>query len=367
MKPMRKAVYAGEAEEGRALLERAPIVHIATTDAEGRPILRAVHGVLEGDLLAFHGAPAGEKMSGLGRRAVASAHEVIAEIPSWVLDAERACPATTYYVSAQVDGVLEEVTDAALKARILQKLMAKFQPEGRHAPIDPSDASYGALYERAVKGLLVAAVRIESLACKAKLGQNRKDEDRTRVIEQLWKRGTPADLAAVDFLVRRFPNLAPASFRADGLSFFCALDPAEVDEVLSLLRDVYWLTEIPEAKRRAAILGSSVVIARDTRGIAAFARAVSDGRTAWIYDVVVRPESRRSGVGRALFRFLLDHPAVRNARLVRLGTRDAMGFYRRFGFVDLAVAQAKKPYVSTEMVLARSVEIVDAPHAAFAL
>lgn len=352
MKPMRKAVYAGEEDEGRALLERAPVVHVATTDADGRPILRVVHAVVEGDLLAFHGAPAGEKMSGLGRRAVASAHETIAEIPSWFLDAERACPATTYYVSAQVDGVLEEVTDPTTKARILQKLMEKFQPEGGHVPIDPSNPQYASLYEKAVRGLLVAAVRMESLACKAKLGQNRKDEDRTRVIAQLWQRGTAADIAAVDFLVRRFPHLAPPAFRAAELSFFCALHDSEIDEVLDLLRDVYWLAEIPEAKRRAAILGSSVVFARNAdSSIVAFARAVSDGRTAWIYDVIVRPSARGTGVGKRLFAFLLDHPAVRNARLVRLGTRDAMSFYRRFGFVDLSVAQAKKPYVSTEMVL----------------
>ena len=350
MKPMRRAVYAGEEAEGRALLERAPVVHIATTDAEGRPILRVVHGVLDGDLLAFHGAPAGEKMSGLGRRAVASAHETIAEIPSWFLDPERACPATTYYVSAQIEGALEEITDPPRKARLLQKLVEKLQPEGRHVPIDLENAASAALYEKAVKGLLVAAIRVDALVCKAKLGQNRQPAERTRVIEQLWQRG---DVAAVDLLIRRFPELAPARFAADGLSFFCAMDDAEVDEVLGLLRDVYWLTGIPEARRRAAIRSSSVVFARDERGIAAFARAVSDGRTAWIYDVVVRPESRGTGVGKALLRFLLDHPAVRDARLVRLGTRDAMDFYRRFGFVDFSVIQAKKPYVSTEMVLGR--------------
>lgn len=344
-------MYAGEAEEGRALLERAPVVHVATTDGEGRPILRVVHAVLEGDLVAFHGAPAGEKMAGLGRRAVASAHETIAEIPSWFLDPERACPATTYYVSAQVEGVLEEIEDPATKARILQRLMEKYQPEGGHVPIDLGASA--ALYDKAVRGLLVAAVRVESLACKAKLGQNRRPEERARVIEQLWRRGRPGDVAAVDLLVRRFPELAPASFRAGALAFFCGAGEAEMDEVLALLRDAYWLTDVPEAKRRAAIRASSIVLARDAHGVAAFARAVSDGRTAWIYDVVVRPEARRAGVGRALFAFLLEHPAVRGARLVRLGTRDAMEFYRRFGFVELAVAAAKKPYASTEMVLSR--------------
>ena len=39
-------------------------------------------------------------------------------------------------------------------------------------------------------------------------------------------------------------------------------------------------------------------------------------------------------MGQAIVRLLLDHPAVRRAKTVWLGTRDAHGLYRRFGFVD---------------------------------
>lgn len=345
---MRRTVYAGPADEGRALLERAPVVHIATTGEDGRPLLRAVHPVLDGDLLAFHGAPAGEKMEGIGRPAVVAAHEVVAEIPSWFLDPERACPATTYYVSAQIEGALELVDDPVVKARVLQALMTKYQPEGRHVPVTAGDP----LYAKAVRGLLVAGVRISHLACKAKLGQNRNDVDRAKVIAQLWERGGHRDVAAVDFLVRRFPALAPASFRASGLTFACALSPDEIDAALELLADAYWLTSIPVPQRRAAIANSSAtVLARDDNGeVVGFARAVSDGRTAWIYDVIVRRGERRSGVGSALFTFLLDHPAVRRARVVRLGTKDAMPFYRRFGFIDIDEARAQKPYRSTDMI-----------------
>ena len=51
-------------------------------------------------------------------------------------DGERACPATTLYRSAQAHGTLEEVTSRADKARVLQALMEKYQPEGKHVPID---------------------------------------------------------------------------------------------------------------------------------------------------------------------------------------------------------------------------------------
>ncbi len=68
--------------------------------------------------------------------------------------------------------------------------------------------------------------------------------------------------------------------------------------------------------------------------LVACARALSDGVSwAGIYDVCVAPAWRRRGVGEAVVRLLLDHPAVRRARRAWLRTRDAQAFYRRFGFV----------------------------------
>ena len=107
-------------------------------------------------MLAFHGARAGEKMEGIGRHAVVAAHEVIAEIPSWFLDAERACPATTYYVSAQAHGPLRAITSQERKARVLAALMTKYQPEGRHVPISANHP----LYRKAIRTSMGAVLRV---------------------------------------------------------------------------------------------------------------------------------------------------------------------------------------------------------------
>ncbi|MBX3203035.1 MAG: GNAT family N-acetyltransferase [Labilithrix sp.] len=345
---MRRAAFRSSAEEGRALLERAPVVHLATTTADGRPILRAVHGVVDGDVLAFHGAPAGEKLAGLGRQAVIAAHEIVAEIPSWFVDPQRACPATTYYVSAQVHGVLEEITAPDVKARVLQALMAKYQPEGRHVPIRSDDP----LYAKAVRGLLVAGVRLDDVVCKAKLGQNGRLEERRRVVSELWKRGGPGDARAVDTLVRRFPELTPPRFERGGLRLACMLDASELDEIAPLLDEAYWLAGVPrEAVLAAFVASAAVVTARDARtgALVALARATSDGKVAWIYDVVVRDDHRRAGAGTAVMELLLEHPAVRDARHVRLTTRDADAFYRRLGFLELAEAP-RHAWRSIEMI-----------------
>ena len=182
--------------EAVALLERAGVVHLASTTAEGAPVLRTVHGVVVDGVLAFHGAPAGEKLAALGRKVVAAAEETIAVIPSYFFDPTLACPATTYYRSAQLHGVLEEVTDRHAKAAVLAALMRKYQPEGGHAPIDADDPRY----RKQVEGILIVRVGQATIDGKGKFGQNRKPDELLSVLTQLWKRGLGGDPAAIDKL-----------------------------------------------------------------------------------------------------------------------------------------------------------------------
>jgi predicted FMN-binding regulatory protein PaiB/N-acetylglutamate synthase-like GNAT family acetyltransferase len=347
--PMRKAIYAASDDEARALFARADVVHLALVSADGAPIFRTFNAVVVDGALAFHGAPAGEKMEGLGRPCVAAAEETVASIPSWFLDPERACPATTYYVAAQAHGTLEAVEDPGRKARVLRALMQKYQPEGRHAPVDAESP----LYARAIDRLLVAGVRLDRVACKAKLGQNRKPEDRMRVVEHLWRRGAPGGVRAVALLLARFPELGTPAFLAGppGVRLQCEIEDADLDAVADLLAGAYWLDTTPRDVVRAAIAASTArVAARDGEGrLVGFARALSDGKVAWLYDVIVAPRMRGAGVGCALLRLLLDHPVVRTARHLRLSTRDADGYYRRFGFQTLDEA-ARHPWRSIEMI-----------------
>lgn len=205
---MRKRIYHMDRGRSLELLARAPVVHLATTTAAGEPVLRTVHGVVVDGALAFHAAPAGEKMETLGRPAVLQAEETVAEIPSYWIDPERACPATTYYMSVQVRGTLERVVDADAKSRVLAALMAKLQPEGGHVPITAGDPLYG----NAVRGLLVVRVGLERISGKGKLGQNRTPEELGRVIEGLWKRGRSGDRRAIELVLAANPAVPRPGF-----------------------------------------------------------------------------------------------------------------------------------------------------------
>ncbi len=336
-----------------ALLGRVNVVHLAATTADGEPVLRTLHAVVVRGGLCFHGAPAGEKTEAIGRPAVVGAEEVVAAIPSYFLDPERACPATTLYRSAQVHGVIERVEAADYKAEVLQALMEKHQAEGGHVPIRREEPRYDELYRKAVNGIMVLRVSLERLDGKAKLAQNRTPAEQARLLEKLWERGLSSDPAAIEAVRGANPGLPlPAFLRGPG-EITLAVAPGEDDAKVAagMLEGAYWNVGIAGDVIGSAHLGSSAWVgARDGSGrLVGTARAVSDGaKRAWIFDVMVAPEHRAKGVGEAVLRLLLDHPAVRRTREVLLRTRDAEGFYRRFGFALRGEARAVAP--SIEMV-----------------
>jgi len=351
---MRKEIFRMSRPGAVALLARAPFVHVATTGARGEPMLRALNAALVDDCVVFHGAPAGEKMEAVGREAVVSAEEVVASIPSYFVDPERACPATTLYRSVQVHGTLDRVDDPRVKARALEALLAKHQPEGGFVPM----AHDHPLYAKVLESLLVVSVSLERLDGKAKLAQNRTPNEQRRIVTSLWSRGDPGDAAAASAIVKANPEMPLPEFlhAPAGVALVCSPERADAEACASLLEGTYWNDRFTRDDIITSHLESNAwIVARSQAdaSIVASARAVSDGsKYAWIYDVVVAPEWRGKHVGDAVMRLLLDHPAVRRARFVKLGTRDAMGFYERMGFVA-SDKLPLRPYVSVEMVRAR--------------
>lgn len=350
---MRKEIFRMERADALALLERAPVVHLASTGEDGAPILRTVHGVVVRGALAFHGAPAGEKTEAIGRAAVASAEEMVAPIPSYFMDPERACPATTLYRSTQVHGRIEQVDDPEEKAEVLAALMRKLQPEGGYTPITAGDP----LYRKAVLGIMILRIPLELVDGKHKLAQNRTPEERIRLMEKLWERGDSGDARAVELIrAASAGSPLPAFLRGpEGTSLVTALSAEDAPAAAALLAGSYWNDGFSEEQlARAHVASVAWVGARDARGVlVATARAVSDHtKGAWIYDVMIAPDYRGKGVGEAVMRLLLAHPALRGVRRIYLRTRDAQTFYERFGFRDRDAPELAPHMVSsTEMVL----------------
>lgn len=330
---MRRLEFAMSDAQARAFLKQAEVLHLALTRPDGAPVLRTLNAAVSDEWLLFHGAKAGEKVQCIGRPAVVQAEEIVASIPSYFTDPERACPATTFFRSVQVHGTLERIDDPHVKADALQRMMQRYQPEGGHAPITFDDPRY----QNAIRGVLVLGVRLANLTGKAKLGQNRKPEEIAGIIEQLWRRGAAGDTRAISLIFQHHPESArPPLFRGpEGTWLWPWLGPSDAAEAAALLENQYWTRGVARTTLVEALLGSTVWLgARDGGGrLVATARANSDGaRHAYVADVVVAPEYRGRGLGQRLMQLLLEHPRLRGAPFVRLATADAKAFYERFGF-----------------------------------
>ena len=330
---MRRPEFTMTRTQALAFLKEAEVLHLAFTRPDGAPVLRTLNAAVTDDWLFFHGAPMGEKAQSFGRAIVVQAEQTLATIPSYFSDPEKACPATTYFRSVQVHGTLEKITDPHVKAEALQLIMQRYQPEGGHVPIHFDNP----LYQNAIRGVLVMGVRTTELTGKAKLGQNKQPLEAQRIMAGLWQRGKIQDPLTIALMFAHHPETSrPELFRGPaGTWLWPTLAPADVNAAVDLLVDQYWTVGMTRESLAKAQLGASAWVgARDDRGrLVATARANSDGsRHAYVADVAVAPDYRGRGLGAALVKLLLDHPAVRGAGLVRLATKDARAFYERFGF-----------------------------------
>lgn len=314
---MRRREFEMSPEEARALLAELPTIHLASTLEDGTPVFRTLHGVVDDGWIAFHSAPKGEKTSLIGRPAVLCSEETVATVPSTFFDPVMACPATTYYRSAQVHGTVVELEDREQKARVLQRLMEKLQPEGGYAPISRADGSYDPMYRASVRGLLVAGVRIaDNIAGKAKLAQNRKPAELAELLTSLWQRGAAGDLRALELIRAANPKaLIPPFLEApEGLRLCVHLEnEREAREAAALVagRD-------PLTLARAHLASAGWAGARTADGaLVATGRVLGDGVTyARLCDLAVAPAWRDSGALAAVTRLLREHPAARHAALV---------------------------------------------------
>lgn len=342
LNPMRRAEFTMTEQQARDFLMETRLLHLALTRPDGAPVLRTLNAAITPEWILIHGAPSGEKVQCIGRPAVAQVEETVALIPSYFLDPERACPATTFFRSVQVHGTLERIDDPHLKGQALQQIMERFQPEGGHTPISFDTP----MYQNAIRGVLILGIRIASITGKAKLGQNKKPDEARKLMDQLWLRGATGDAAAIRLMFDYHPHDArPPRFSGPaGEWLYPDLTATERSTALRMLA-----ARGNERMARDAIAGArhgapAWVGAYDASGeLVAVACAVSDGvRHAVISDIAVADGHGQGPVAAALMELLLDHPALRGAREVRLDTATPQ-FYRRFGFHEDASESSHAP------------------------
>lgn len=106
---------------------------------------------------------------------------------------------TSYYAAVQVQADATVVDDPRELAALLSHLLAHFQPEGGHAPVEAGDNPYGRQLG-AIRGL---RLRISSVRAKFKFGNNKSVSHRREIAARLAARARGLDLEARQHLLRR--------------------------------------------------------------------------------------------------------------------------------------------------------------------
>src|SRR2546430_4292929 len=173
------------------------------------PVVVPAHFVWDGDKeVLLHLAKPNPVWAALAERprALLSVFGAYTFIPGHWNQDEYGVP-TSYYAAVQLACDAEVIDEPERVAAILERQLAHFQPEGRHAPVEPGENRYGKLLG-SIRGIRLSVTDVRA---KLKFGANRSVEHREVVAEKLAERGRPLDLVARGHVLDRIERGARAA------------------------------------------------------------------------------------------------------------------------------------------------------------
>lgn len=164
---------------------------------EDKPYAVPINFVRLEEAIYFHGALSNKKMKMLASNpsvsfSVVQSYSLIA---SFMCSTEGlACPATQFFKSVSIDGVLEVVESREEKAKMFEALMSKLQPEGGYKLF--SDETY----DKSLKATAVLKIIPSTVSCKFKFGQHLNEERFTMILKHLEVRGNILDKETIEMM-----------------------------------------------------------------------------------------------------------------------------------------------------------------------
>ncbi len=174
---------------------------IAPGSGRDLPVVVPTHFIFDGDrTVLLHLARPNPVWDALAERprALLAVFGAYTYVPGHWNQDEYGVP-TSYYAAVQLACDVDVLDDPAELASILERQLAHFQPEGKHAPVEPGDNPYGKRLA-SIRGIRLTVTDVRA---KFKFGANRPVEHRRVVAEKLGERGRPLDLEARANVLRR--------------------------------------------------------------------------------------------------------------------------------------------------------------------
>lgn len=186
--------------EVMSFLREQKVCHLVTHGPEGTEVGYFNPHLLPNGSVMLHLNRGDEQIKTLraGGRATVVFQDVPTLIPSWWVDEANGSAATMYYRFAQLDGPVEVVEDPAVMMEHFRGMMAEYQPEQRHAPLDHANP----LYAASLSLILMVILKPERFRTKWKLGQNRPVATRRNVVARLRERAQGFDLRCAEEVER---------------------------------------------------------------------------------------------------------------------------------------------------------------------
>jgi GNAT superfamily N-acetyltransferase len=120
--------------------------------------------------------------------------------------------------------------------------------------------------------------------------------------------------------------------------FYISIDKSKLDipRIHNFLCSSYWAENIPLGILEKSIQNSLCFGLYEEHQQVGFARVITDYATsALLKDVFILEPYRGQGLGKWFVQYILEYPELQDVQRWLLGTKDAHGLYRRYGFKNL--------------------------------
>jgi len=164
-------------------LQKEHTGRIATIDKNGFPFVAPMNFIYHNDAVYIHGFPRGEKYDNikLNSKCGFEVDKELAFLPSYFFEPPTDASLTdTLYISVVIKGYAELVTDDMEKAQVLNKLIEKYQTEGRYEKLRSDMAT--------IRGVNLMRIKPDIMTGKYKLGKYWDPKDKLRIATRMMER-----------------------------------------------------------------------------------------------------------------------------------------------------------------------------------